>query len=249
MSNFENGMSAAEFNRSSNVLHKSGSMPLYRPLNKYPDYIKLPVIHYNNQTKYAGEEIDRRNRIKDETLLTKKKLLKYRGLPENHHDHYFKDSWNDFHKRRENERQKKRIQNSLLGEKILDTESDNDIFRNHNSVPNKIEDKIKLKQYLPIKKNLAKLFMKINENMQKKIDENNYILNQSLNNLDKGYNELKNLIVEKMDRLEMKQKHDFNNLNKYLEIKERRQRNKSLDIMIENGQNIYRYFQEFIHIK
>ena len=49
------------------------------------------VVSREEASKYAEEEIDRRNRIKDETLLTKKKLLKYRGLPENHHDHYFKD--------------------------------------------------------------------------------------------------------------------------------------------------------------
>ena len=231
MSNFENGMSSFEWKMHSNGLHKSSSLP---------DYIKLPIINYNNQTKYLGNELDRRNRIKDETLLTKKKLLKYRGLPENHTDHFFKDSWYDFHKRREKERERKRMHNLIVGERVLDTESDNDIFRNlDKSVPNIIEDKIKLKQYLPIKKDLAKLMMKINDNMQRKIDENNNIINQSLSNLDQGYNELKKLIVEKMDRLEMKQKHDFNNLNKYFEIKERRQRNKSLDNLIENGQNIY----------
>ena len=212
MSYFENGMSNTNMYNHPNGLYRSSSLPLYNTMNDNNiyslsnDYLQLPIIHYNNQTKTVGDELDRRNKIKDETLLTKKKLLKYRGIPENYPDNYFKDSWYDFHKRREKERQRKRIHNLIVGQKVIDTESDNDIFRNiDNTLPRKIEDKLKLKQYLPIKKDLAKLMMQINYNMQKKIDENNYILNQNLKNLDKGYNDLKMMVEEKMDRLEKKQ--------------------------------------------
>ena len=173
MSGFENGMSLSDWKKS-NGLHKSSSMPLYKSpspnlYNSENNYLQLPLINYNNHTKMVSDELDRRNRIKDETLLTKKKLLKYRGLPENYPDNNFNDSWYDFQKRREKEKQRKRIHNLIRGEKVLDTESDNDIFRNmDNTLPSKIEDKIKLKQYIPIKKDLAKLMMRINYNMQKK---------------------------------------------------------------------------------
>ena len=252
MSNFENGMTSSDWKRGPNGLHKSSSLPLYKyhntkynnylynSTNNYPDYIKLPLINYNNQTKMVGEDLDRRNKIKDETLLTKKKFLKYRGLPENYPENVFKDSWYDFHKRKEKERQRKRMHNLIRGEHVLDTESDDDIFRNmDNTLPNKIEDKIKLKQYIPIKKDLAKIMMRINYNMQKKVDDNNYLINKSLNNLERNYNDLKMMIIDKMDRLAQKQKNDFYNLNKFIEMKEKRNRNRSMDNIIENGQYAY----------
>ena len=154
-------MRISDYEIKSNGLYKSSSSP---------NYINLPLInHNNNKTKMVGEDLDRRNKIKDETLMTKKKFLKYRGLPEYYPEKDLNDSWDEFFKRREKEKQRKRMHNLLRGEHVLDTESDDDIFRNLNkSLPNKIEDKIKLKQYLHIKNQLAQLMMNVNDNLQKK---------------------------------------------------------------------------------
>ena len=243
MSSYENGISLIDLKKQSNGLHKSSSLPLYKSdlNNSSNNYLHLPIINYNNQTKMVSDELDRRNRIKDETLLTKKKLLKYRGLPEKYENN-FSDSWYDFQKRREKEKQRKRMHNLIRGEHVIDTDSDNDIFRNlDNSLPSKMEDKRKLKQYLPIKKDLEKLMMRINYNMQKKVDNNSYILNKNLSILEKGYDELRMMIIDKMDKLEKKQRQDFYNLNQYIKIKEKQNRNKSMDNIIENGGSRYIY--------
>ena len=53
-------------------------------------------------------------------------------------------------------------------------------------MPNKIEDKLKLKRYLPAKKDLAKLMRKVNENVNEKVDKNNYLLSKNIKNLENG---------------------------------------------------------------
>ena len=151
--------------------------------------------------------MDLRNQRKDETLLAKKKFFKHRGLQKSDYPaNDYNESWNNFFKRREKEKLKlKRYNNGNYN-----SESEDEIFRNFNhSKPLKLQDKLKLKEYLPIKKELTKLMMKINENMQKKVDNNSYLLNQNLNTLEQGYNELRMLVEEKMNRLELKQKQDF----------------------------------------
>ena len=130
---------------------------------------------------------------------------------------------------------RKRIKNEILYDFYKKREKEKEKQRKHNVS----EDKKNLKKYLPIKKDLAKIMGKLKYHVQKKISENNYKLNQSLNNLDRDFNNLRKMIVEKVDRLEIKQKYDFNNLNKYVEMQNRRIRNKSMDNLIENGQYFY----------
>ena len=80
MSNFENGM-----NSQYNFLNKSNYIPLNYN-NNSSSFLKLPVLNYSQQTKMIGDELDRRNQIKEETLFQKQKIFQNRGLPE-HYPH------------------------------------------------------------------------------------------------------------------------------------------------------------------
>ena len=250
MSYIENGMSINNLNLHSNRLHKSSSSNLYKPSsnknnllynssNIYPNTknnsLNLPLIYNYKPSRYIERELELRNQRKDETLLAKKKFFKHRGLQKSDYPaNDYNESWNNFFKRREKEKLKKKMYNN--GD--YNSESEDEIFRNFNhSIPSKLQDKIKLKEYLPIKKELAKLMVKINENMQKKVDNNSYLLNQNLNTLEQGYNELRMLVEEKMNRLELKQKQDFYNLNRYIEIRGMKNRNNSMDHLF--AQNYY----------
>ena len=64
---------------------------------------------------------------------------------------------------------------------------------------------------------------------KKKVDENSNMINHHLSNLERNYDELKNAIKEKMNRLEMKQKQDFYNMNKYIETIKLRKINNYID--------------------
>ena len=253
MSYIENGMNINDLNILSNRLHKSSSSNIYKPLsnknillynssNIYPNNknnsFNLPLIYNYQPSRYIDHELDLRNQRKDETLLAKKKFFKHRGLQKSDYPaNDYNESWNNFFKRREKEKLKlKRYNNGNYN-----SESEDEIFRNFNhSKPLKLQDKLKLKEYLPIKKELTKLMMKINENMQKKVDNNSYLLNQNLNTLEQGYNELRMLVEEKMNRLELKQKQDFYNLNRYIEMRGMRNRNNSMDhLFAKNYYNDY----------
>ena len=249
---YDNDLNNTILNRHSNYLNRSSSLPAisrypiaydpYYSINPnynsiYTNSYALPILNYSQQTKLLGDELDYRNQIKDETLDQKAKFLGYRGLPDIDYD-CFRNSWQDFHRRRQKEKNRKRLINIIRGDNYYDTKSDNDIFRwLDNSMPSKIEDKIKIKQYLPLRKELAKLMIEASNRIQRKVDSNTYLVNQNIYYLEKDYNNLKKLIEKKMDRLEKKQKKDFAILNKYLKEKDLRYWNRSMD-------NLYKFYND-----
>ena len=231
------------FNRS-NGLSKSSSQPNYLIPYELNDYnqVYLPLIKLNQQAEILSNKIDKTNRIKDEILASKYKLYYNRGI-DNYHKNKFKDSWNNFFKRREREKQRNKIYKIIRDEPYISSEEeDNDIFRPQlNYRPNKIEDKIKLKQYLPAKRDLAKLMFRVNDNINECIDKNSFLLSKDILNLENGYGELKSMVEDKMNKLERKQEEDFYDLRSYFNRRAQRERDKydNNKLILENGNDTY----------
>ena len=217
--------------RRSNGLNKSNSQPNYFIPNELKSYNDnyLPLIRLNQQAEIFSNKINRSNKIKNELLNSKYKFLQNRGI-NNYNRNKYKDSWNDFFKRKEREKQRKKIYKILQDQPYNSSEEDanvDDIFKsNLNSMPNKIEDKLKLKRYLPAKKDLAKLMRKVNENVNEKVDKNNYLLSKNIKNLENGYDDLRNMIETKINKMERKQAENFYNLRKYFKWRNKREKDK-----------------------
>ena len=205
----------------SNGLNKSSSQPKYffKKDLELDNYNKnyLPLIKLNQQADIYSKQIDKSNKIKDEILNSKYKYLKNRGIDNNAKNKYH-DSWTNFFKRKEREKQRRKMYKILQDKSFNSTEEENnadDIFRNGYSKLSKIEDKIKLKRYLPVKRDLTKLMMKINNNINDRVDLNNYLLSKNIRNLENGYDDLREMLENKMNKMEKKQEEDFYDLRKY----------------------------------
>ena len=235
----------------SNGLNKSSSQPNYyyipKELNTY-NTTYLPLIGRSQQAEIFSNQIDRSNKIKNEILDSKYKFLYHRGIDDKNRNK-FKDSWTDFFKRKEREKNRKKIYKIIKEEPF--SSSDEDIYENEifkkglNSLPSKIEDKIKLKRYLPAKKDLVKLMMKVNEHVNDKVDKNTYLLSKNIHNLENGYDDLRDMIQYKINRIERKQEEDFSDLRKYFKKRAERVKNKFDDTLllgsgrsVINGSNI-----------
>ena len=225
----------------SNGLSKSSSQPNYLIPYELNDYNKiyLPLIKLNQQAEILSDKINKSNQIKDEILTSKYKLLYDRGINTNSKNK-FRDSWYNFFKRKERERKRKKIYKIIKDDPYISSEddyNDDNIFRKDlNYLPNKIEDKIKLKQYLPAKRDLAKLMFRVNDNINERIDKNSYLLSKNIRILENGYEELKNMINHKINKIEKKQEEDFYNLRQYFIRRAQRERTK-----FDNNQLILEY--------
>ena len=239
--------SKTDWSKHSNGLNKSSSQPYYYnppELNTYKSTY-LPLIKFNQQAEILSNKIDKSNRIKDQILNSRYKFLNNRGIDNNYRNKY-KDSWSDFFKRKEREKQRRKIYKILKDESYDSSQEEdnaNDIFRNKPySMPSKIEDKIKLKQYLPAKKDLVKLMMKVNDNVNDRIDKNSYLLSKNIRNLENGYDDLKYMIENKINKLEKKQEEDFYDLRNYFKRRSNRENNKfDKHYRLENGNILPRY--------
>ena len=78
----------------------------------------------------------------------------------------------------------------------------------------KMHKNLKYRIYNPIKNEMNSFMDKVNYDMQKKMENDNNILNQNLNEVQNSYAEIKNLLKNKIDKLELKQKLDFENFKK-----------------------------------
>ena len=229
----------------SNGLNKSNSQPNYfipKELKSYNSNY-LPLIQVNQQAEIFSNKLNKSNKIKNELLFSKYKFLQNRGIND-YNKNKFKDSWNDFFKRKERERQRKKVYKIIQDQPYISSEEDSnakDIFKSDlNSIPNKIEDKLKLKRYLPAKRDLVKLMRKVNDNVNERVDKNNYLLSRNIHNLENGYDDLKDMIENKMNKMERKQEEDFQYLRKYFKWRSNRERDKfdNNNLLMENGSNV-----------
>ena len=70
--------------------------------------------------------------------------------------------------------------------------------------------------YNPIKRDITYLMDEMNYNFQKKLQNDNNIINENINEVQNNYDEMKYLLNNKMDKLELQQKMDFENLRNEL---------------------------------
>ena len=109
--------------------------------------------------------------------------------------------------------------------------------------------KIRSKIYNPIKSDINYFMDKMNYNFQKKMQNDNQIMHENLNEVQNNYDEMKNLLENKMDKLELKQKMDFENLrNEILSSANNNafEKRKMLDDIYNYDRNIYENIEEQI---
>ena len=70
--------------------------------------------------------------------------------------------------------------------------------------------------YNPIKNDINNLMDEMNYNFQKRIENDNKIMYENISEVQNNYDEMKYLLNNKMDKLELKQKMDFQNLRNEL---------------------------------
>ena len=80
----------------------------------------------------------------------------------------------------------------------------------------RINSNMRLKVYNPIKNDINNLMNEMNYNFQKKIESDNKRMNENISEVQNNYDEIKYLLNNKMDKLELKQKMDFQNLRNEL---------------------------------
>jgi hypothetical protein len=74
------------------------------------------------------------------------------------------------------------------------------------------------------------------------VDKNNYLLSRNIKNLENGYDDLRNMIENKINKMERKQAENFYNLRKYFKWRNKREKDKfdnnNNNLFIENGNNV-----------
>ena len=117
------------------------------------------------------------------------------------------------------------------------SKTDNDLYRKHkklyknykkdfneiksyfdsNKIDEKINKNLKNKIYLPIKHEINNIMEEINYNIQKKMENDNNVINSNINAVERNYDEIKYLLEDKIGKMELKQKIDFENLKNELQ--------------------------------
>ena len=101
--------------------------------------------------------------------------------------------------------------------------------------------------YMKIRKDINNSMDEINYNIQKKLQQNNNIIHSKINDVQNSYDEAKYLLNKKMDKLELKQKIDFENLKNDIintanqNQKERDILNKYIENQLDNSIKKYSY--------
>ena len=218
-------------------LHKTFSMPLfntYKPNNANrpivdPDILKMQMME--NRLKYLekekleqNEQINRlmeyqmnQNRLNNSTnnpttlVLSASNILPPLGyhLTKNNQENggYISPKKNYYiiNKDKKKEKQIKEYKKNIEELKeLLEKER----------MRRKFNRNLRYRVYNPIKNEMNSFMDRMNYDIQKKMENDNNIINQNLNEVQNSYDEIKNLLKNKIDKLELKQKLDFENLKK-----------------------------------
>ena len=109
---------------------------------------------------------------------------------------------------------------------------------NQERMKRKINRNIQKSLYLPIKNDINNFMDEVNYNLQKKIENDNNLMNSNINEFQNNYDEMKYLLNNKIDKLELKQKMDFENLkNQLINSAQERDKRDILNELIENQKN------------
>ena len=118
---------------------------------------------------------------------------------------------------------KRKNKKKLFLMKIQNQQKDNEIKKYRKEI-NSLKDLLKMekmkkrinrnmfdKLYIPIKEDISNLQYDLHKTIKKRINENN-AMNNSINEIQNSYDEIKNVLMNKLDKLKLRQKTEFDNL-------------------------------------
>ncbi len=197
--------------------------------NKYPS---LPNTFIPNKTLPLinnNDIINRRNNemMKNEILCSKKKLFKHRGLTK---EDYMADIYNsDYnkikktHKYKQNEpvinkthHHKNNYKEDIINENNQNDEDKNEEIKMRNKAK-KFHKKLKHEVYTPFQHDYNEYIKNVNLNIQRQLKNDNDLIKYNIFEIENNYNEIKDLLEKKIERIELKQKLEFENLKKTIQ--------------------------------
>ena len=179
-----------------NALHKSNSSILIPVSQPQPPQSALlltannvvhPLHYQNNLDRYYHLQ----NLQKNDYNLTSKTDNEFYHKKKHHHHHRY--------------RSPKKEEDAL--KELLESQK----------IDKRINENLHSKIYKPIKNDLNNFMEEINYNIQKKMENDNHIVNSNINAVQNNYDEIRNILENKIDKMEQKQKMDFENLKYELE--------------------------------
>ena len=108
-------------------------------------------------------------------------------------------------------------------------------YLDEDKIDKKINKNLRNNIYYPIKKDINNYMQEINYNIQRKMENDNNIIHHNLNEVQNNYDEIKYLLQDKIGKMELKQKMDFENLKNELisNANQKRQQQDLLNELIE----------------
>ena len=180
-----------------NRLNKSNSSTMMIPVNQQPNALLLTANNVLQPLNYMNNL----NRYYDMQNLTAN------GIYDNNRGSYKTSKTdNDLYRKH-----KKLYKNYKKDINEIKSYLDND------KIDEKINKNLKNKIYLPIKHDINNMMDEINYNLQKKMENDNNVINSNINAVERNYDEIKYLLQNKIDKMELKQKIDFENLKNELQ--------------------------------
>ena len=180
-----------------------------------PIIIQQPLLLNNNTNLNKKIDMAKSYEINNEIFKSRLKLNNYRGLQKNDYEQYtpyYNSSYKSIFDRKKNKEEKKEIKNQNLEKKYLN-EGINEI----NDIKNRIKakkfvNKLDEEIYTPIENDYKDYMNNVNQNIQQRFEEDNKIIKQDINQMEKDFSEIKDMLNQKLEQMEMKQKNNFEKL-------------------------------------
>ena len=180
-----------------------------------PIIIQQPLLLNNNTNLNKKIDMAKSYEINNEIFKSRLKLNNYRGLQKNDYEQYtpyYNSSYKSIFDRKKNKEEKKEIKNQTF-EKLYLNEGINEI----NDIKNRIKakkfvNKLNEEIYAPIENDYKDYMNNVNQNIQQRFEEDNKIINQDINQMEKDFSEIKDMLNQKLEQMEMKQKNNFEKL-------------------------------------
>ena len=191
-----------------NRLNKSSSAILL-PVNTQPTPLLLtannvlqPLNYANNLNRYYDMQRYQNNN----NPFNRTSNGQYDYNNNNNQRYYNIKTDKDFY------RKQKKLQKSY--QKSIEAIKD---YMNSDIIDEKINKNLMKNIYLPIKKDLNNFMEEINYNLQRKMENDNNVINNNINAVQNNYDEIRYLLQDKIDKMELKQKMDMENLKNQIQ--------------------------------
>ena len=201
-------------NQNTNPLLLQTNNSRYNPNN--------PLINNNNFNNYKYIPLNN-TRIKGEILSSKYKFLNQRGLLK---EDYIRDLDSDFEQLRNKHRykikeynlknhhkHKLKLGNNYSKEKYDEIEKEIKMRKKAKKFHKRLQNEV----YTPFQKDYENYLNNVNLNIQQQLKNDNNLIRYDINEIENNYNEIRNLLDIKLNKIEKKQKTDFENLKNIIQ--------------------------------